>query len=629
MDGSALLLVSEAFDCIGDGILIVDSDSFKIEAANKAACSMLGYKYEDLVQLSVRDLHKADFCADVYEIIRRQLQGHPIAVNVPFSRRDGTIVNYDVNTTIFEVEGEKYLVGVLRDPSPRQNLEKELNRERAASKTYLDITDAILVALDPDGRILMINKKGCQKLGYTQAEAEGLNWFDSFTPMQKRDEVKVFYKSLIAREGEAEPFRSPVLAKNGRLLSFLWQNSVIRDEQGKVTGTLSSGTDISDMEALQEQVQQMQKMDAVGRLAGGIAHDYNNLLMGIRGCCDLISAGLYPDHPAQAELKEIKLCVQRGADLNDQILTFCRKQLMQPKNLDVNALVLGMKKMLSRLIGESIPIRIAAPDSACVACVDKVKLEQVIMNMVINARDAITKNGLIDISVAKEFIRAGAHSSASRDGWYVRIDVKDNGSGMDDGILKMIFEPFFTTKAVGGGTGLGLATSYGIVKQSNGFINVTSRKGEGSCFSIFLPLVNEPASHEREEISGSVEGGKEAILVVEDEDPLRKIIVRMLVSGGYNVTGVGSARRALDILQKDSEIKLVLSDVIMPGMNGAELAKTIMANHRGVKVIMMSGYTDGHLDKIRDLHRDKAFIQKPCSRDVLLRTIRNTLDDAP
>ncbi len=379
-----------------------------------------------------------------------------------------------------------------------------------------------------------------------------------------------------------------------------------------------------------EQIRLSQRMETIGRLASGLAHDFNNLLTAILGQCDLLLRRLSTEDPTRKAIVEIRTAGDRAASLTRQLLAYSRRQVLEPRVLDLNASVAAMLPMLRRLIGEDIDlIPILEPALGRVKA-DPSQIEQVIMNLVVNARDSMPGGGRLGIETSntdldETFARAHVPTQPGR---YVMLAVSDTGSGMDEEIRARIFEPFFTTKELGKGTGLGLATVYGIVKQSGGYIWVYSEPGMGSAFKIYLPRVDAEIAWEtaRAASPGSLRGS-ETVLVVEDDDTVRPLVHELLEMNGYTVLEARDGREALEVVRKHARpVHLLLTDVVMPQMSGWELAKGMAAMHSGIKVIYMSAYTDRTIAHDGVLDAGGVYLQKPFTLEFLARKVREVLD---
>ncbi len=380
----------------------------------------------------------------------------------------------------------------------------------------------------------------------------------------------------------------------------------------------------SALEAAQERLRQTTKMEAVGQLAGGVAHDFNNLLTVIGGCTDLLLASADVRDENRGDLNEIRRAALRATALTQQLLAFSRRQVLQPETIDLTQAVLGLQKMLRRVIREDIALVVDASDAAWV-CVDPNQFEQVVLNLVLNARDALPEGGAIRLSVSHEQPPADAASQPGGAGdEYVCVRVADNGVGMTPDVRDRVFEPFFTTKERGKGTGLGLASVYGIVRQSNGSIAVDSVPGGGSTFTIFFPASQpEPGARPPERTDEASGGRRETVLLVEDENAVRRVVRAMLERHGYQVMEAGSAFDACDVFEEHADhIQLLVTDVVMPGMNGPALAQRLVAAKPELPVLFISGYTDLDPNALGLGHRNVGFLSKPITAERLAAKIR-------
>ncbi len=417
---------------------------------------------------------------------------------------------------------------------------------------------------------------------------------------------------------------------NGKVRNIEARAIVKRDTDGKPLRMIGVNWDITDRKELEEQYRQSQKMEAVGVLAGGIAHDFNNLLTAINGFSDLTLQRMEADSPFRDHIQEVKNAGERAAELTGQLLAFSRKQVLKASVISLNSVITNIENMLRRIITENIELRVVPDPKLGNVMADPGQIEQVIMNLAINARDAMPSGGNLTIETENIYLGEGyvnQHLMVSP-GEFIRITVSDTGEGMDSTMQSHIFEPFFTTKEVGKGTGLGLATVYGIVKQSGGTIMVYSEIGHGTTFKIYFPRVDQaierplwPAD------SAASHAGTETILLVEDEDTVRGFVVEVLKSGGYNVLAAANGPEALALIKNhEKQIHLLITDVIMPKMGGAELKKRVVELLPEIKVLFISGYTD---DSIADRgidDPDVAFLEKPFSPNNLTQKVRDVLD---
>jgi signal transduction histidine kinase/ActR/RegA family two-component response regulator len=383
---------------------------------------------------------------------------------------------------------------------------------------------------------------------------------------------------------------------------------------------------VADRKRAEEELRQSQKMEAVGRLAGGVAHDFNNLLTVIKGNTEL-ALDLAQEEAQREELEEVQRAAERASALTRQLLAFSRKQILQPRLLSLNEVVVELGRLLRRTVGEDVALRIDLEPSLGKVRADRGQVEQVLLNLVVNARDAMPQGGELRIGtrdVGAEEVRW--HAEAERIP-YVMLEVRDTGMGMEPGVLERIFEPFFTTKEQGKGTGLGLSTVYGIVTQSGGYVRVESAVGAGSRFAVYLPRVEEVAEVKEPEARVAGTGGSETVLLTEDEDAVRLLAKRVLTRSGYRVLAARGGAEALELAeQHEGEIHLLLTDVVMPGMSGRELAQRLLPLRPGIRLLFTSGYTEDAIVRHGVSGQETAFLPKPFAPASLAQKVREVLD---
>ena len=489
----------------------------------------------------------------------------------------------------------------------------------------------MIAVVDTSGQRLYNSPSYQKLLGYSQEE---LGKTSAFEQIHADDRTAVVDAAQDARRtGMGRTVEYRIRHKDGRWLTLESTASVARNQDGEVEKLVIVNRDITERKQLEEQLHRSQKLEAIGRLSGGVAHDFNNLLGLIIGYSEALQERVPPDDPYREAVDEIQNAGKRAAALTQQLLAFSRKQVLEPRILSLNTTIGDIEKMLRRLLGEDIQIELLlSPDTGTVKA-DRSQIEQVILNLVVNARDAMPDGGKLTIETGKWILD---RSTVLRHpyvipGPYAMLKVTDTGCGMDAELQSHIFEPFFTTKEKGKGTGLGLATAYGVIKQSGGYIWVDSEVGKGTAFRIYLPEVKAVADVVPEGVPEAkaalrVATERRTILVVEDERSLRKLTKKTLSEAGHQVFEAGDASEALEISRTTKgTIDLLLTDVIMPGISGKKLADVLLAERPGIGVLYMSGYTDGEIAKQGMLEQGTAILRKPFTRGELMRQVENAL----
>ncbi|MDI6752990.1 MAG: PAS domain S-box protein [Thermodesulfobacteriota bacterium] len=518
-----------------------------------------------------------------------------------------------------------------------QQAEEALEESKERFRQIYDEAPIGFHELNSTGNIVQVNRTELEILGYRAEEMLG-------QPVWKfvvEEEItrKVLMAKIAGDVSFHETFERTYRRKDGTTLPVLGKDRVIRDKGGQILGIRSTFEDITERrqseEALsksEEQLRQWQKVEAIGKLAGGVAHDFNNLLMTIKGYSEILLGKFDPGDPRHEEVEEILMAAERATSLTRQLLAFGRRQVLHPQVLDLNGIVTNMNKMLRRLIGEDIQLLTILDQELWSVKVDPGQIEQVIMNLAVNARDAMPRGGkltiettnvVLDKNYAKQYVSV-------KPGPYVMMAVSDNGCGMDKEIQSHLFEPFFTTKEKGKGTGLGLSTVYGIVKQSGGNIWVYSEPGQGTSFKIYLPKAAEAGKEKYRPIESPrilARQGTETILLVEDEKAVRTMIRKTLQSNGYTVLEAHHGQEALHICdQYSGPIHLMVTDVVMPQMSGKELAEKLTPKRPEMKILYMSGYPDNSIVQHGVLEPGTEFLQKPFTFNTLEAKVRKILD---
>jgi len=640
-------LQATALQSADNAIVITDVNGV-ISWVNPAFTTLTGYTRDEVVgqktSILKSGLHDTAFYHDLWRTV---LSGQVWRGEMTNRRKDGSVYYEDQTITPVMSETGEILnfVAIKQNVTERKLAEEDKGRLSAEIDSQRRRLDNIIASVPgivwetwggPDPATQQsdfVSDHIETLLGY--AVEEWLStpnfWFLIIHPDDKNRVIKEMAEAFASKGIVKFEFRW--IAKDGRIVWVESLATVIQDSEGNPIGLRGVTIDITFRKTLQEQLWQSQKMEAVGQLAGGVAHDFNNLLTAITGYAELTIRRLAEDDPLRRNVEEIKKAGDRAASLTRQLLAFSRKQILEPKVLDLNSIILDLEKMLRRLIGEDIELRTSLASALGNVEADPGQIEQVIMNLVVNARDAMPQGGKMTIETSNVYLDeeyAQKHLGV-RHGAYVMLAMTDTGGGMDEQTQRRIFEPFFTTKALGKGTGLGLSTVYGIVKQSGGNILVYSEVGHGSTFKIYLPSVGDSATeYKRTSEMGAIARGTETILLVEDEEVVRKLAIQVLQMYGYRVFEARSASAAFLVADSYSKpIHLLLTDVIMPEMSGKELADRLVATRPEIKLLFMSGYTDDAIVHHGVLDAKTPFIQKPFSPDALARRVREILDSRP
>ena len=604
---------------------------------NKAFTDLLGYTAEELHVAGVaqRVYADQDVARDVFETI---MSGGSWSGEVEDIAKDGRrlIVMLRADAIKDETGNIIGLLAINTDITERKKTEEALCESEELYTRLVNTIPEVVVRTGLDGKILFVNENAIRVSGFSHQELENHKLFE-FIPSEEHARAVQNIKTLM-EDGTHFANEYHLTTKDGRRIPYEITSDVFRGKDGTPCGFVHVCRNISqrkqaelEKEHLQERLNQAQKMESVGRLAGGVAHDFNNMLSVILGHAEMAMADTESDQPLYAHLLEIRKAAERSADLTRQLLAFARKQTVSPRVIDMSKTVEGMLKMLKRLIGEDIHLSWLPGVNSWPVRVDPSQVDQILANLCVNARDAISGIGKVTIELENihidEAFCAGYPYFISP-GDYILLAVSDDGHGMDKKVQDRLFEPFFTTKDVGKGTGLGLATVYGIVKQNKGFINVYSEPGHGTTFRIYLPRHLGEAEQARvEQKQESMIRGHETVLVVEDESAILDLCRIMLEQQGYEVLAAATPEEAIRLAgEHGGEIHLLITDMVMPGMNGRDLAKRFLSIYPGMKCLFMSGYTANMIAHQGILDEGVYFIQKPFSRNDLTNKVRDVLD---
>ncbi|HOW55012.1 MAG TPA: PAS domain S-box protein [Syntrophorhabdaceae bacterium] len=610
-----------------DGVLVMKNNI--CVDCNIKACEIYGCTREELLTKSPEDF------SPEYQPDGRMSQekamtkidlvksGTPQYFEWKGTRRDGTPFDADVSLSPFYLNDELHVLVIVRDITERKKTGEEIRR----LVTALEQAAEDVVITDVNGVIEYVNPAFESVTGYSRQEAIGN------TPRILKSGIHddKFYKDLWETITGGNVWSGIIInrRKDGALIHEEATISPLVDSAGRINGYVALKRDVTRQMQLESQLHQSQKMEVVGQLAGGIAHDFNNILSAIMGYSNLIQLKIPLNDPVRHYVDQIVVSSGKAAALTQSLLAFSRKQIIDPKPIEVNTSIAGTKKILSRLITEDITLRTEFGEGELVIMADLVQLDQVLMNLVANARDAMPKGGTITIrterTVVGNYLLEGHQELKPGD--YARVSVIDTGAGMDEKIRERIFEPFFTTKESGKGTGLGLAIVYGIIQQHNGSIRVKSEPGHGTTFEILLPIVKAP-SVKQEEAPADIPRGSEKVLVVEDNGELRSLLRTILEQHGYSVIEAVDGLDAID-RQNECRADLVILDVVMPRMNGKETYEVLKSRDPSVRVLFMSGYTDDIIHQKGVLDPTINYIAKPIMPKDFMKKVREVLDSTP
>jgi PAS domain S-box-containing protein len=616
----------------GEGILGADMDG-RCTFCNPAALRLLGY--EGIAEILGKKVHAlvhhthADgtpFPVEECPGFKANRQG--LAVHVcddVYWKKDGTSLPVEYWSYPILHDGEPIgAVVAFLDITARRRDEEAVHR---LAEIVESSQDAIL-SVSLDGNIQSWNEGAERVFGYSAEEAVGAP-VGMLSALDEQDETRAIFEKIQARQ-KVDQYETSRIRKDGKRIEIALTASPMTDSGGRLTGVSAIIRDITEKRNLQGQLMQSQKMEAIGQVAGGVAHDFNNLLTVINGNAELLLDRISPYQPAYEHLGQIQKAAQQAASLTRQLLAFSRKQKLQARVLDLNEIVEAMGMMLPRVLRSDIEVSLKLGAALGSVRADQTQIEQVVLNLAVNARDAMPKGGELIIETAEiEFDEDYAHTHLGvQPGRYVMLAVTDSGMGMDAETQARIFEPFFTTKPTGQGTGLGLATVHGIVKQSQGWIWVYSEVGRGTTFKVYLPRIEESAAAARADASGKQRlRGTETILVAEDQDSIRALAVGLLQSLGYSVLQAKDGAEALEVAAEHRrKIHLLLTDVLMPKMNGRELVEKLTVVDPELRVLLMSAYPESQTFTQSSREVADGFIQKPFSLRDLATKVREILD---
>ncbi len=647
-----ILLSNDLLEALPDAIVAVDHNGIIVQL-NSQTQALFGYTRDELIGQKVEVL--------VPESYRRQHHHHRQTfaetpklrrmgadLDLYGRRRNGSEFPVEISLSPVSTENGMFVLSAIRDISERKKIAEELRRAneelhrrtaeqlgeyRSRLALIIDSSEDAIIGKGVDGTITSWNKGAERIYGYTPEEVVGkhISFLVPTDPSSNNrpDEISEILQQVA--KGESIEHRESVrVTKDGRRLDVSISVSPLRDASGNVIGASAIARDITDQKRTESQLHQSQKMEAIGRLAGGVAHDFNNILGIINACTEFLRERIEPAAESSIYVENIKKAIERGSALTRQLLAFSRSSAIQPRVLDLNERLKDVSKLLRPLMGDDVEILIVSRSPSAVVEADPGQLDQIVVNLAVNARDAMPRGGkfILETGTAK-FDEAFAEQHQTMPaGKYVLLAISDTGSGMDEATVSRIFEPFFTTKETGKGTGLGLATVYGIVQQSAGHILVYSEPGHGTTFKIYLPSAEHKiglgSKSETENVAAKRQGT--TILLVEDDEIMRSLTRKVLEEHGYTVVEASDGESALESVQSHpGPIDLLLTDVVMRRVSGPELVERLGTSHPTLKVVYMSGYTGELIAEREVLKRGVTLLEKPFTRTALLNTIHTAL----
>jgi two-component system, cell cycle sensor histidine kinase and response regulator CckA len=602
-----------------DMIVRLDADLRHL-FVNDTVCRVMGIPKSRFLGVRPREMDLEPRLTERWEAILRAVltTGREATQIFTFATRAGTRTFQTRMVPEFDDEGvARTVIAFSRDITDLKAAERAVHESEARFRALIEGATDLIYVVDADGVISYVSPSIERVLGYRAAERIGASIFDLIHEDDVEGAKAALWAGISEQDGRgAGQIRVRHADGGWRVLEAVGRNLL---ESPAVRGIVIHARDVTERQELEDQLRHAQKMEAVGRLAGGVAHDFNNLLTVIRGNAQLALADLPDPHPARIELEEIGHAAERASALTSQLLAFSRRQILEPREIDISVLLGDMRRMLLRLVTEDIELRSELEASNAPVLADPGQIEQVVMNLVVNARDAMPDGGKLTIATdVVEIGPAGLRAGAERlePGRYVRLRVRDTGHGMDDALQARIFDPFFTTKEKSKGTGLGLSTVYGIVKQSGGAILVRSAPGRGAEFSVYLPeadpVLPTPEPHVAEPVSHLHSGVPRTVLLVEDDENVRSLLCKVLRRWKYCVMEASNGREAVEIARcHDGPIDLLMTDVVMPVFGGAEAARRIREDRPGMRVLFMSGHNDEALERQGLRNGEIALIAKP------------------
>ena len=603
---------------------VVDRETLRFLAVNEAAIAHYGYSREEFLGMNLADVRPAADVPALLAALSKLADGLHEKEVWRHRKKDASVIYVEITTHGLVFAGRPAFLALLNDITDRRRAERALRASEERYRVLMECAEDAIFVIDAGGRIVQANAAAERLLARPRTEILGSE-FPTIAAPEQHEQIRNGIRNTLKGKGMHGEERRAVRSDGTSVPIEISASAVEVGGEGLV---LAIVRDISEQTSMAEQLRLSQKMEAVGQLAGGVAHDFNNLLTAILGYSQILAGELRESPNHFAAVEEIRKAGERAAGLTRQLLAFSRKQMLEPRVLDLNEVVRHIQEMLSRLIGEDIQVAIKLDPALGSVRADAGQLQQVIMNLAVNARDAMPRGGRLTIETANvelddSYAVTHVHVQPGR---YVMLAVSDTGMGMDEATKDRIFEPFFTTKEKGRGTGLGLSTVYGIVKQSGGYIWVYTEPGKGTTFKTYLPRLDVPAEAlPHADPSALPSLGTETILVVEDEDAVRALARKTLEARGYRVLEAADGAEAMKVASQES-IALLVTDMVLPGMGGREIAERILEMHPEARVVYTSGYTDDVIVRQGLMDHGSTFLEKPFTPNVLARKVREVLD---
>jgi len=612
----------------------------RLQMVNQALCQILGYDRDELQRLNFAEITHPDDLEASRELVRSLLAGEREAMRIEkrYRHRDGHYVDTVISSSLVRDPAGRplHFVTDVLDVTKQKANQMALARSERLLRTVFDHAMIGIALVGLDGRVMMANPAYAEMMGMTPDQLRGVP-FRELTHPDDLEKNLALQRALVSGEFDHYSMEKRFLRSDGKVVAAVLTANLIRDEAGQPAFALGLVLDVTEAVAsrreavaLRERMDQTERLQTIGQLTGAIAHDFNNLLTVIGSYAGFALEALPPGDPARGDVQQIQAATQRAVELTRQLLAFSRKQVLEPRVVDIACMFENLSQMLGRLMGEKIRLIFHGHAGLPPVFFDPGQLQQVLVNLCVNARDAMPAGGEITLGLELrdcERVRDVENFSV-RPGRYVVVQVADTGCGMDNQTVQRIFEPFFTTKPPGQGTGLGLSTVYGIIRQSHGYIDVRSTPGNGTTFELALPVAAESAVQEEKPASlPQLHGAGELVLVAEDELEVRQVVTRVLGRAGYRVLTAKDGAEALALFsERPEDFQLLLSDAVMPGMGGIDLLGKIRAVRPQLPVVLMSGYLDERISGELAVRPDVRFLRKPFSVAELCGTIRDSLD---